>query len=82
MMIHPEDRESAPGISRASAPDEAADIESGYRQLLLHGLSEVEAGNVVAYVAGLHPVEPGWTVGEVKDLSLIRALVACGVIES
>jgi hypothetical protein len=79
MMIHPHD----PGLASAAiASGEAATFEGSYRQLMDRGLSSVEAGNVVAYIAGLHAVERGWTVEEIESLVDIRSLVAGGFIES
>ena len=49
---------------------------------MIGGLSPVEAGNVVAYMSGLHAVDGGWTVEEIKHLIAIRLLVAGGVVVS
>jgi hypothetical protein len=49
---------------------------------LIGGLSSVEAGNLVAYVAGLHAAEGGWTLQEIKHLVALRSFVARGFIES
>jgi hypothetical protein len=49
---------------------------------LIRGLSSVEAGNVVAYVAGLHAAERGWTLEEIKHLVALRSFVSGGFIES
>lgn len=84
MMIHPHDPSLARGrrVSGSTGFDEANTIDGAYRLLKLRGLSSVEAGNVVAYIAGLHAVDGGWTVDEIKHLMLLRGLVACWVIES
>jgi hypothetical protein len=84
MFIQSSDTSSAPGARGSGPPatDEAASIDSAYRLLMIRGLSSVEAGNVVAYLNGLHPTERGWTVDEIKHLLAIRAFVAGGVIES
>jgi hypothetical protein len=58
----------------------AAAVDSAHWLLVMRGLSETEAGNVVAYTAGLQPAEGGWTVDEIKYLLAIRSLVASGVI--
>jgi hypothetical protein len=65
----------------STVSQEAAGIESAYRLLMIQGLSAVEAGNVVAYIIGLHPAERGWTVEEIKHLEAIRAMVAAGLID-
>jgi len=49
---------------------------------MMRGLTRVEAGNVVAWLAGLHPTDGGWTVKQVEQLVALRALVACGVVAS
>ena len=84
MMIHPRDTTPTPGARTggSAAINEASSVDSAYRLLKIRGLSSVEAGNVVAYLNGLHPTESGWTVDEIKHLLAIRAFVAGGVIES
>ncbi|MCI0344719.1 MAG: hypothetical protein L0221_04635 [Chloroflexi bacterium] len=49
---------------------------------MTRGLSPIEAGNVVAYLAGLHATASGWTVRQVEQLVALRSLAACGVIAS
>jgi hypothetical protein len=66
----------------SAASAQAATMESDYRLLTIRGLSPIEAGNVVAYLSGLHAADRGWTVEEIKHLLAIRALVAHGVIDS
>jgi hypothetical protein len=84
MFIQPRDTGPASGarVSGPAAIDEAASVDSAYRLLMIRGLSSIEAGNVVAYLNGLHPTESGWTADEIKHLLAIRAFVAGGVIES
>jgi hypothetical protein len=83
MMIHRHDpRLASAALFAASISGETRTIESDYRLLVIRGLSPVEAGNLIAYVSGLHAVEGGWTVDEVKHLVAIRLLVAGGVIVS
>jgi hypothetical protein len=81
MMTHPHDPipDSASPIKRTAIPEEAATVDIAYRLLLVRGFSSVEAGNLAAYMAGLHPAELGWTVDEIKQLIVIRSLVAAGV---
>lgn len=57
-------------------------IRSSYRLLMMRGLSATEAGNVVAYVAGLHAAETGWSTRQIESLVALRSLVACDVIAS
>jgi hypothetical protein len=81
--IHPHESPrpaSATGVT-TSTPD-AGWIRSSYRLLMIRGLSPVEAGNVVAYVAGLHAAEGGWSVRQIEQLVALRSLVGCGVIAS
>ena len=82
MMIHPRDTSQGARTGGSAAINEASSVDSAYRLLKIRGLSSVEAGNVVAYLNGLHPTESGWTVDEIKHLLAIRAFVAGGVIES
>jgi hypothetical protein len=49
---------------------------------MMRGLTATEAGNVVAYVAGLHASKAGWSTRQIEDLVALRSLVACGVIAS
>jgi hypothetical protein len=46
------------------------------------GLSSIEAGNPVAYLAGLHATEAGGTVRQVEQLVALRTLAARGLIGS
>jgi hypothetical protein len=84
MMIHPHDPSLAPAamVSGSAALEEAATFDSSYRILMDRGLSSVEAGNVVAYMAGLHAAERGWTVEEIRHLVVLRSAVAAGLIDS
>ena len=83
MMIHRPDPRPASGTRVGREPPFAtADtIDGAYRLLKIRGLSSVEAGNVVGYLAGLRASETGWTVKEIKHLLAIRAFVARGAIE-
>jgi hypothetical protein len=82
-MFYPPDPSRASGetVSASPASDFGATVDRSYAFLVDRGLSPLEAGNVVAFASGLHPVASGWTVDEIKDLTLIRGLVACRVIE-
>ena len=83
MMIHPHDPSLASGVTvrGSQASDEAGTIDSSYRLLMIRGLSSVEAGNVVAYISGLHATERGWTLHEIKHLVALRSLVADGIVD-
>lgn len=79
--VHPHEAPpvGAPATDSTAAP--GADwIRSSHRLLRMRGLSSGEAGNVVAYVAGLHAADGGWSVRQIEQLVALRTLVACGVI--
>lgn len=57
-------------------------IQRAFHQLTTGGLSAIEAGNVVAYVAGLHASETGWSTRQIERLVDLRARVVCGVVAS
>ncbi len=79
--VHPHDAPlSAGAFTKPAQPPGAGWVRSSHRLLVMRGLSPVEAGNVVAYVAGLHAAADGWSVRQIQDLVALRALVACGVI--
>ncbi len=48
----------------------------------MQGLSAVEASNLVAYLAGLHAVEGGWSFDEIDRLVALRARVECAGVAS
>lgn len=81
--VHPHDLQAggAPADDVAKAAGSGW-IRSSYRLLMMRGLSTTEAGNVVAYVAGLHASETGWSTRQIESLVALRSLVACGVIAS
>ena len=68
-------------VGASTFSDEADQIDSAYRLLMIRGLSSVEAGNVVAYITGLHAAEQGWTLHEIKHLVALRSFVADGFVE-
>jgi hypothetical protein len=72
---------SGASVDRATFSDEADAIHSAYRLLMIRGLSSVEAGNLVAYVTGLHAAEQGWTLHEIKHLVALRSFVADGLVD-
>jgi hypothetical protein len=48
----------------------------------VQGLSAIEASNVVAYLAGLHAVEGGWSIDEIERLAALRARIECADVAS
>jgi hypothetical protein len=70
---------SAPRLRRGGAL--ADSVRSAYRGLRAVGLSEVEAGNLSAHLAGLSHVPQGWQIREIERLLFIRTLVETGRIE-
>lgn len=79
--VHPHDvpREH-PAQDRGATAADAGWIRSSQRMLVMRGLSPTEASNVVAWVAGLHATEGGWSVHEIEQLVALRSFTACGVI--
>lgn len=72
-----------PGASPAipttvGAPAES--VRAAYQGLRAIGLSESEAGNLSARLAGLGHVRQGWRLGEIERLLFIRSLVDTGRI--
>lgn len=53
-----------------------------YRLLGMKGFAPIEAGNLTAYLAGLAPVESGWTPREIERILFLRHLVQKGWLES
>ena len=49
-----------------------------YRELRVKGFGPDEAGNLVAYLNGVHPVESGWTPREIERPLFLRHLVERG----
>ncbi len=81
--VHPHERSlGGHPVDDASKAAGSSWIRSSYRLLMMRGLSTTEAGNVVAYVAGLHASETGWSTRQIEELVALRSLVACGVIAS
>ena len=63
-------------LSRRATP------RATYRSLTVRGFAPREAGNLTAYLAGLEPVERGWTIGEITRLLFIRHIVERGRLSS
>ena len=63
-----------PGVARAES------VRSAYRGLRAIGLSESEAGNLSAHLAGLAQARQGWLLKEIERLLFIRSLVETGRI--
>ena len=55
-------------------------VRAAYQSLLAIGLSESEAGNLSAHLAGLGQVRQGWRLTEIERLLFIRSLVDSGRI--
>ena len=70
------------GAGAPSPIREAGWIRSSYRTLTTRGLSEREAGNLVAYAAGLGACRRGWTIAEVEHLVMLKFLVSSGRVSS
>ena len=82
-IVHPHGAPLPVGAAMGPAQPVAAGwIRSSHRLLQMRGLSSIEASNVVAYVAGLHPASDGWSVRQIEKLVALRSLVACGAISS
>ena len=79
--IHPHDAREGTGSRGADSPGrQPLSYRSSHRLLMMRGLSSIEAANIVAYVAGLHAAESGWTIRQVEQLVALRALAACEMI--
>jgi hypothetical protein len=79
MMIHgPTDRTAEP--EPTEPPAQA--LRAAYRGLRAIGLTEFEAGNLSAHLAGLGQVTQGWKLAEIERLLFIRSLVETGRIDS
>jgi hypothetical protein len=81
--IHPHGALVATGsASPAHEGPAAAWARDSQQQLRQEGLSAIEASNVVAYLAGLHAVEGGWSIDEIDRLVALRARVECAGVAS
>lgn len=49
-----------------------------YRLLKMRGLTDRQAANLTAFMAGIHTVDDGWTLREVERLLFVRSLVRSG----
>jgi hypothetical protein len=56
-------------------------VRAAYRGLRAVGLSEVEASNLSAHLAGLGRTRQGWRLVEVERLLFIQSLVASDRIQ-
>ncbi len=70
---------SAPHPPPAGAPAES--VRAAYRGLRAIGLSEAEASNLSAHLAGLGQARQGWQLREIERLLFIRVLVDTGRID-
>ncbi len=82
--VHPHGASNAPAAvaDASSTSRDAGWVRSSVRLLMMRGLSSHEAGNLVAYMAGLHAAESGWTVKQIERLLGLRSLVECGRLPS
>jgi hypothetical protein len=48
------------------------------RRLQISGFTPIEAGNLIARLAGLSHASSGWTIRQVEHLVFIRAIVETG----
>lgn len=69
-----------PGV--AGPRPSASSVRTTYRRLRIGGLTETEAGNLTAHLAGLHAVPNGWQIEELERLLFVRELVRLGRIGS
>lgn len=78
-IVHPHGLPYPALVAHRAAPHQQrlAWVRDAVDDLLGQGLSALEAGNVVAYAAGLHAAETGWTPAEIQRLLVVRARVAC-----
>ena len=70
---------STPRLRRGRV--QADSVRAAYRGLRAIGLSESEAGNLSAHLAGLGHVPQGWLIREIERLLFIRSLVDSGRID-
>jgi len=79
-MVHPHEfRDDAKTADPPESSTRAAGwVRASQRLLVMRGLSPSEAGNVVAYMAGLHAAGSTWTVKQIERLLVLRSLVECG----
>lgn len=75
----------APILHRRTAVEPALPqrpARATYRVLRMRGLSELEAANMTAFMAGIHAVDDGWTLREIERLLFVRSLVRSGRLVS
>ena len=59
----------------------AESVRTAFRGFRALGMSEAEAGNLSALLAGLGRTTNGWRLGEIERLLFIRSLVDAGRID-
>lgn len=67
-----------PGDGGSLHTDDARSPSAIYRELRRKGLGPDAAGNLAAYLNGVHPVESGWTPREIERLLFMRHLADRG----
>jgi len=65
---------------RSTRQDAVSDAKHLVFSLQIGGWSEIEAGNLVALLLGIRPVNGGWRASEIEHLGFLRALVETGRI--
>lgn len=78
-MIVPQSMHPAPPEPAGQSP--APPVRATFRGLRAVGLTEAEAGNLSAHLAGLAHSRQGWQIREIERLLFIRSLVATRRIE-
>jgi len=72
---------SAAPTSHARSDSPAESVRAAFRGFRALGMSESEAGNLSALVAGLGRARTGWRLGEIERLLFIRSLADSGRID-
>ncbi len=82
MTVHPHEamRGTAPAIKRTGETPGPGWIRASYRLLMMRGLSAAEAGNLVAYMVGLHATGSAWSLKQIEQLVALRSLAECGLV--
>jgi hypothetical protein len=74
--------EPHPAVDPGSDAAARLPAASTYRRLRMAGLTEREAGSLVARLSGLEPVSTGWRLAEVEGLLFVRAMAQAGRLRS
>lgn len=82
MLTHREAEPTARAAAVAEPGPSAQLVRTTYRRLRMSGLTEGEAGNLTAHLAGLRPVPRGWQIEEIQRLLFVRELVRLSRLQS